>query len=305
MQTTQDNAIAHIRSFNRFYTHMLGLLNQHILHSEFSLTEARVLLEINKSNSAQANALADRLAIDRSFFSRIVKRFTARGLVVKSPSVRDSRAIDLALTPAGQAVLSDLDARAIGQMCTLIQGFSPAELDAVQDAMTLIRDLFSNALYPVHIRGYAPGDAQYIIRRHEALYAQEYGLDHTFAAMVDALVTRFAATFDPARECVLIPEMHGQRMGSIAIARADDATAQLRFFLLEPEARGLGIGLKLVEEALAFARSAGYSAIFLETISILTSARALYKRAGFALQSAHPQRLWGRDVVEERWFLRL
>lgn len=301
----QAKAIAHIRSFNRFYTHLLGLLDRHILDSDFSLTEARVLLEISKGERCQANALAVRLKIDRSYMSRIVRKLESKGLLTRAAAAQDSRAIDIRITPQGRAVLSELDGRSEAQVLSLVKGLSQAERTAVLDAMNLIRDRFSQAVYPVTIRGYQAGDEAYIIRRHAELYREEYGLNETFAAFVEQLVHAFAAKLNPQRECVLIAESEGRPLGSIAIADAGEGTAQLRFFLLEPEARGFGLGLKLTEAALDFARKAGYRHIFLETISILTSARTIYRRMGFRIAHTHPQADWGREVLEERWEMAL
>lgn len=297
----QHKAIAHIRSFNRFYTHILGLLNRHILDSEFSLTEARVLLEISKSPQNQANALADRLRIDRSFLSRILRRLETKGLIARTPVPQDSRAHAIMLTPAGHGVLRELDGRSEAQILSLIQTLSPDDLAAVQQAMEVIRDRFSQSVCPVTVRSYRQGDAAYIIQSHTALYRQEYGLTEAFGAFVDRLVRQFTQTLDPACECVLIPQCEGRPLGSIAIAKVDAHTAQLRFFLLEQEARGLGLGLRLAQAALAFAKQAGYRHIVLETISDLTSARAIYRRLGFAITHTHPHADWGREVLEERW----
>ena len=299
----QNNAaaIAGIRSFNRFYTHILGLLNQHILDSDFSLTEARVLLEISKHAPCQANALADRLRLDRSFLSRILKRLEGKALISRTPDPADSRASHIAITPEGQTVLGELDSRSEAQIGSLIASLSPAELQEVQRAMRLIRDQFSRAVSPVTIRGYRAGDEDYIIRRHGAMYLAEYGLSEVFAQFVDGLVRRFVQNLNPARECVLIPELEGTPMGSIAIADAGGDTAQLRFFLLEKEARGMGLGLRLAEAAVDFARKAGYRHIFLDTISDLTSARAIYKRLGFTVTETHTQNDWGREVLNEKW----
>lgn len=299
----QNNAaaIAGIRSFNRFYTHILGLLNQHILDSDFSLTEARVLLEVSKTEPCQANALADRLRLDRSFLSRILKRLEGKALIARTPDPADSRASHIAITPEGKTVLGELDSRSEAQIGSLIAALSPAELQEVQRAMRLIRDQFSRAVSPVTIRGYRAGDEDYIIRRHGEMYLAEYDLSEVFAQFVDGLVRRFVQSLNPARECVLIPELGGAPMGSIAIADAGGETAQLRFFLLEKEARGMGLGLRLAEAAVDFARKAGYRHIFLDTISDLTSARAIYKRLGFTVTETHTQCDWGREVLNEKW----
>ena len=297
----QRQAIAQIRSFNRFYTHILGLLDRHILATDFSLTEARVLLEISKGKGSEPHALADRLKIDRSYLSRMIKRFEAKGLVVKTPSTRDSRFVRVAATPAALTVLDELSLRSNAQVQTLLQNLAPDEVTAVLEAMSLIREKFTQAVYPVTFRGYREGDAEYIIRRHEILYLKEYGLSEVFAGYVEQGVHRLADHLNPAKECFLIPEVDHRPMGSIAIARVDDQTAQLRYFLLEPEARGYGLGLRMVNSALDFARKVGYKHIFLETISALTTARTLYRRAGFQLVHSQRHAQWGSEVDEERW----
>jgi DNA-binding MarR family transcriptional regulator/RimJ/RimL family protein N-acetyltransferase len=303
----QDNAaaIAGIRSFNRFYTNILGLLNRHILDSSFSLTEARVLLEISKNEPCQANALAERLKLDRSFLSRILKRFADQAFITRAPDPGDSRASLIRITQAGQAVLTELDGRSEAQIGALLAVLPPEEVAQVQQAMRLIRDAFSRAVSPVTIRGYRAGDEGYIIRRHAEVYAAEYGLNDVFAAFVDRLVSRFAAALNPARECVLIPEVSGRPMGCIAVADAGGDLAQLRFFLLEKEARGMGLGLRLAEAAVDFARKAGYKRMFLDTISDLTAARAIYARLGFVRTHTHAQCDWGRPVTDETWEMTL
>jgi DNA-binding MarR family transcriptional regulator/N-acetylglutamate synthase-like GNAT family acetyltransferase len=297
----ESSAVAKVRSFNRFYTNVLGLLDNHILGSDFTLTEARVLLEIAKSPNVKAREIGLRLRIDPSYLSRVLRRFEARGLMTKSPCEQDGRYNDLRLTGEGEKLLDDLGARSDAQISSLLDGLSPAETGEVLAAMALIRDRFAKTAFPAVIRPWREGDAAYIVRRHEELYLKEYGLSAVFAAYVRRLVGEMAAHFDPERECVLIPELDGRRLGSVAIVKHDEQTAQFRFFLLEPEARGYGLGLRLMEEALAFCRGAGYRRVFLETISILTAARSIYRRAGFAVTQTHLHADWGREVLEERW----
>jgi len=301
----QTAAVGRIRSFNRFYTRILGLLDRHILASDFSLTEARVLLELGKGEGCNARAVGVRLGVDPSYLSRMLKRFEAGKLIVRTPSAQDSRASDIRLTDAGRAALTELGRRSDDQVAGLLAELSPQEVDEVLAAMALIREKLSRSAFPAVIRSWRAGDAEYIIRRHEALYLKEYGLSGSFAAYVDRTVRQLAEHFDPAKECVLIPEVNGRPMGSVAIAKVDDATAQLRYFLLEPEARGYGLGLRLVEEALAFARGAGYTRAFLETISILPVARSIYYRMGFRIAQRRTHADWGREVEEERWELEL
>jgi DNA-binding MarR family transcriptional regulator/N-acetylglutamate synthase-like GNAT family acetyltransferase len=298
-------AIGKIRSFNRFYTRILGLLDRHVLSSDFSLTEARVLLELSRGESSGAREIGARLDVDPSYMSRILKRFETKKLIARTPSAQDSRASDIRLTDAGRASLVVLGGRSDQQVASLLAGLEPNEVDEVLAAMALIRQKLSHALFPATIRGYRKGDEEYIIRRHEVLYRTEYGLSETFAAYVDRLVRQFADGFDPEKECVLIAEIDGRPMGSVAVAKYDDRTAQFRFFLLEPEARGHGLGLRLAETALDFCREAGYERVFLTTVSLLTAARTIYARMGFRIVESRAQADWGRDVVEERWELKL
>ena len=297
----QRKAVAQIRSFNRFYTHILGLLDKHILDSEFSLTEARVLLEISKEKDCQAYQLADRLKIDRSYLSRMLKSLAEKGLICKRPSPTDNRFNNLSLTERAYEVLEELNRRSDAQTLSLIQSLTPEETSEMLGAMALIREKLSQGIFPVAIRGYRAGDEEYVVRRHEELYRNEYGLSEAFAAYVDRGVRNLTHRLNPEKECFLIPEVDGRPMGSIAVACVDEKTAQLRYFLLEPQARGYGLGLRLVASALDFARNAGYTHIFLETISALTTARTIYRRAGFQLVREEPHAKWGQQVVEERW----
>lgn len=303
--TDQPQAIAQIRSFNRFYTHVLGLLDRRILDSAFSLTEARVLLEISKKDGCQAHGVATRLGLDRSYLSRILKRFESLGLIGKSAAAGDGRFVDLRITDAGREALDQLSGRSDTQVASLIRGLPAEDVAEVLSAMALIREKLSQAAFPVTIRGYRPGDEEYVIRRHRELYLEEYGLSGVFADYVDRGVRQLAGRLTPGRECILIPEVDGRPMGSIAIAEYGGRTAQLRYFLLEPEARGYGLGLRLVAAALDFARQAGYTDLFLETISALTTARAIYARAGFRLVHSESHAKWGVPVEEERWEMTL
>ena len=303
--TGQPQAVAQIRSFNRFYTHILGLLDKHILDSAFSLTEARVLLEISKKNGCQAHEIATRLGLDRSYLSRILKRFDSLELIDKSAAAGDGRFIDLRITGAGREVLAQLSGRSDAQIASLIRGLPAEDVAEVLAAMALIRLKLSQAAFPVTIRPYRKGDEEFIIRRHRELYLQEYRLSGVFADYVDRGVRQLADRLTPDRECILIPEVDGRPMGSIAIASYGGQTAQLRYFLLEPEARGYGLGLRLVAAALDFAHQAGYKDIFLETISALTTARTIYARSGFRLVHTENHAKWGVPVEEERWEMEL
>ncbi|MDD3214254.1 MAG: helix-turn-helix domain-containing GNAT family N-acetyltransferase [Eubacteriales bacterium] len=298
-------AVGHIRSFNRFYTRILGLLNKHILDSDFSPTEARVLLEISMHPDDRARELSQRLAVDASYLSRMLKSFETKGLITRTPCAQDNRLNEIHLTEKGEQTLAELGRRSDAQVLSLVEALPDAELNSVLHAMNLIREQFSHAAFPAVIRGYRKGDEDYMIRRHRELYLKEYGLSAVFAEYVDRTVHELTDHLDPVKECVLIPEIDGQPMGSIAIAKRDGQTAQLRYFLLDPEARGHGLGLRLIEAALDFCRKAGYQRVFLETISLLTTARSLYSRMGFRIYQSRVQSDWGREVVEEYWELML
>jgi DNA-binding MarR family transcriptional regulator/GNAT superfamily N-acetyltransferase len=303
--TDRAGAVARIRSFNRFYTNMLGLLNRHILDSDLSLTEARVLLEIGKTDRCTVNVLGERLKIDRGYMSRILKKAEARGLITRVPSAADNRFNHIRITESGKNELAALNERSETQLTELIRLMTDEELSKLLAAMDLVRTRFSEAASPATIRVYRKGDEETIIRRHRELYQQEYNLSDAFCEYVNRNVRSLSEHLDPAKECILVPEVEGKPMGSIAVARFDDETAQLRYFLLEPEARGMGLGNRLVDEALSFCRSAGYKRAFLETIDILTAARTIYKSKGFQLVHSEPHSLWRNDVREERWELTL
>lgn len=295
------NAISQIRSFNRFYTKVLGLLDQHILDSEYSLTEVRVLHEISKTNKCTAIALGNQLEIDRSYMSRIIKHLDKGELITKVQSNQDNRVYYIALTEKGSNIIDELNRKSDEQIAKLFEHLGHEELSKVLESMDIIKNRISEELYPIIIRNFVEDDIEHLILRHQILYPAEYGLSSAFANDVNMVIHKFVGNFDANKECILIAEVDGQRLGSIAIAKSDDKMAQLRFFLLEPEARGKGIGKKLIENALEFCREKGYTHIFLETISKLKTARHIYKSKGFRITHTHENPAWGKDVIEERW----
>lgn len=297
----QEDVVAQIRSFNRFYTNILGLLDQQILESGYSLTQARVLFEIGKAQRCCANNLSGLLNIDRSYLSRILKGFERAGLITRAASEEDNRVNDILLTEKGVQVVSTLNQRSDQQIRALISPLTDADLPEVQNAMAFIKSAFSRAVNPIPIRDFIPDDIAYVIARHQELYAQEYRLSCVFAEYVDKAVRRFAEHYNAEKECMLIPEFEGRPVGSIAIAQADEQTAQLRYFLLEPEMRGRGLGCRLMDMALDFCRQKGYRHVFLETFSALKAARHIYQSRGFAITHTHENPEWGEGVLEERW----
>lgn len=304
MQSKLDS-INKIRSFNRFYTHILGLLNQHILESGYSLTEVRVMLEISKINHCTANALATQLDIDRSYMSRIIKKLEKGELITKAQSKKDNRFNFITLTAKGNETIAILSKKSAAQIISLIQPLNQNQLEKVTEAMAVIKNVISDSVTPIIVRNFIAEDIDYVISRHRVLYEEEYGLTPVFSYYVEKGVHHFAKHYDKNFECMLIAEIEKKPVGSIVIVKSDDSTAQLRYFLIEPEMRGRGLGHKLVKLALAFCREKSYMHVFLETISSLKTARYIYKSHGFILKTSHENPTWGENVLEERWDLDL
>jgi Transcriptional regulators len=298
-----QTAIDQIRNFNRFYTNVLGLLDKHILDSGYSLTEVRVLLEISKVKNCTANTLVNQLVIDRSYMSRIIKHLEQDELITKVQSNQDNRVNFITITEKGRQTIRVLNKKSDEQIQSLFQQLSPDEFIKVLDSMKIIRDGISKTISPITIRNFVADDINYVISRHQILYEQEYGLSAIFGDYVAEGVNHFAQNYNSEMECLLIPEINGQPVGSIVIVRAEEETAQLRYFLLEPENRGRGLGHKLVDMALDFCRKKGYKRVFLETINFLETARHIYASKGFELTKTHKNPNWGEDVLEERWDL--
>lgn len=299
------DAISQIRSFNRFYTNVLGLLDQHILDSGYSLTEVRVLLEISKINHCTANTLVNQLEIDRSYMSRIIKRLDKDELITKVQSEQDNRVNFITLTQKGKETINLLNKKSDEQITSLIKHLNQSEVSKVLDAMKIIKSRISEVVNPITIRNFVSDDIDYVISRHQILYEEEYKLSPVFGDYVEKGLHHFAQCYDKEKEYMLIPEMNGHPVGSIVIAKVDDKTAQLRYFLLEPETRGRGLGHKLVDMALFFCREKGYKHVFLETISALETARHIYASKGFRITQSHKNPTWGKDILEERWDLDL
>jgi DNA-binding MarR family transcriptional regulator/GNAT superfamily N-acetyltransferase len=304
MKKTVDS-IHKIRSFNRFYTNILGLLNQHILESGYSLTEVRVMLEISKINHCTANALATQLNIDRSYMSRIIKNLERNELITRVQSTKDNRVNFITLTMKGTETITNLNKKSNEQIFSLIQPLDQNQLANVTEAMEIIKNILSNNSNSIVIRNFIVEDIHYVISRHRVLYKEEYGLTPVFSDYVDKGVHHFAKHYDKNCECMLIAEIEKKPIGSIVIVKSDNSIAQLRYFLIEPEIRGRGLGHRLVKLALDFCREKGYKHVFLETISSLKTARHIYKSHGFSLTTCHENPTWGKNVLEERWDLDL
>lgn len=301
MENKVGSIVSEVRSFNRFYTKILGLLNKYILDSPYSLTEARILLEIGKMKECTANKLISKLDIDRGYMSRVLKNFENSGLVEKDSSSKDKRIIKLSLTSKGKEILSELEERSDRKVESLTSHLTGSEQQMLVDSMKNIKNVLLDGINPITIRTYKAKDVEYVINRHRELYGMEYGFKAEFSDYVEKYVLKFEEHHDESKENIWIAEAGGKPVGMIAIVKADDNTAQLRWFLIEPEMRGLGLGYKLMNTVMDFCKQKGYKHVFLWTVSILEAARILYKRFGFELTESKDNDSWGVHLTEERW----
>lgn len=299
-----ESRVAAVRRFSRFYTRQIGLLQEGVLQSPFSLTEARVLYELAHRENPTASELATALGLDHGYLSRILRGFETRGLLVKVRSRTDARQMFLSLTVKGRTAFAPLDHRSQKQARAMLARLDPSEQDRVVEAMGTIEQLFGGAAPPERayvLRPHRPGDMGWVVARHGALYAQDYGWDISFEGTVAEITAQFVKNFNPARERCFIAEMDSEPVGSVFVVRASDDIAKLRLLIVDPSARGRGVGRKLVEECVAFARAAGYRKMTLWTQSILTGARKIYQDCGFTLVASEPHKSWGADLVGETW----
>ena len=301
-----DQRIAAVRRFSRFYTRVIGALREGLLQSRFSLAEARVLYELAHRNELTATDLGRDLEMDAGYLSRMLQAFERDGLLARSASGTDRRQNLLSLTAAGAEAFAPLDARSRAEVGALLAGLSePAQADLIT-AMQRIEALLGTSRPATWLlRQHRPGDMGWVIARHGALYADEYAFDHRFEALVAQVAGGFLAEHDPARERCWIAERDGVNVGSVFLVRKSDEMAKLRLLIVEPTARGLGIGRRLVAECIAFARQAGYRGITLWTNDILLAARAIYQQAGFRLVASSPHCDFGPRCVGEDWELTL
>lgn len=298
--------VAAVREFSRFYTSTLGVLRDGYLHSRYSLTEVRVLFELGQQDVVDTAGLRGRLRLDAGYLSRMLTRFEADGLVTRSKSAADARRQEIRLTPAGITTYRELDRASEAEVETLLAPLGEQERTELTVAMRTIRTILSEQSGPdtVVIRPPRAGDLGWIVEAHGRLYAEEYGYNASFEALVARIVADFADSTesgDHLRQAGWIAEVDGRRVGCILCTRADEETAQLRTLLVTPQARGLGVGSRLVDECLRFARQAGYRRIKLWTNDILEGARRLYERAGFTLDEETPETNFGKQLVGQIW----
>jgi DNA-binding MarR family transcriptional regulator/GNAT superfamily N-acetyltransferase len=300
--------VAAVRRFNRFYTKHIGVLREGHLDSPFSLTEVRVMYELAQQSGPTAAELARELALDSGYLSRILRSFEQRGLIEKSRSESDGRQAHLRLTVTGQSAFAALNARADDEIANLVERVPPDDWRRLTDAMRTIERVLAPAPETKRsyvLRTHQPGDIGWVVHRHGVLYAREYGWDERFEALVAQIVAEFVQHFDPRRERCWIAEQDGERVGSVFLVRKTDTVAKLRLLLVEPKARGLGIGHRLVDECIRFARHARYERVTLWTNSVLHAARRIYEAAGFRLVSEEPHAMFGEELIGQTWELDL
>ena len=302
-----DPQVAAIRAFNRFYTRKIGVVDE-VASSPFSLAEARVLYELAHCEQLTATDIRKELGLDAGYMSRILYDFERRRLVRRQQSETDERQKFLSLTVRGRRAFAPLDERSNRDVAAMLEELSPTERKQLVGAVQTVRRLLGDKAEPrtpYLLRQHQPGDMGWIVHRQAILYAEEYGWDGTYEALAAEIVAQFIKNYDPKRERCWIAEKDGARVGAVFVAKASDEIAKLRLLHVEPEARGLGIGKRLVEECVRFARQAGYSKITLWTQSILHAARHLYKQAGFQVVREEQHHSFGKDLTAETWELEL
>jgi DNA-binding MarR family transcriptional regulator/GNAT superfamily N-acetyltransferase len=301
--------VAAIRRFNRFYTHQIGVLNEGLLDSPFSLTQVRTLYELAQRGTTSAVELCRDLGLDAGYLSRILANFQKAGLIAKEESPKDARQSLLRLTNKGRKAFGPLHERSNQQVAAMLSKLPSGRQHTLTRAMNTIESLLSpQSKRPVSylLRQPQPGDMGWVVHRHGVLYWQEYRYDERFEALVAGIVSEFVAHLDAARERCWIAEQDGENVGSIFLVKKSATVAKLRLLLVEPSVRGLGIGQRLISECVRFARDAGYKKIVLWTQSELSAARHLYQKAGFVLVDGKKHQSWSRkDLVAETWELKL
>ncbi|WP_286891331.1 GNAT family N-acetyltransferase [Thermobacillus sp.] len=303
-----ENRVAAVRRFNRFFTRRLGVLREGLLHTPYSLTESRILYEIANRDQVIAAELAKDLGLDPGYLSRILDRLEQKGLIRKEQVPSDGRQRLLRLTPDGEAAASLLDQRSREEIGEMLGNLSEQDQNRLIQAMNTIEQLLGEGLKysePYVLRQHEPGDMGWIVHMHGRLYAEEYGWDERFEALVAQVCSDFINRYNPERERCWIAEMDGQIVGSVMVVQESDETAKLRLLLVDPRARGLGLGKRLVDECIRFARRKGYKKLVLWTNHVLVQARNIYQKAGFVLVKQEPHRSFGSELIGETWELTL
>jgi DNA-binding MarR family transcriptional regulator/N-acetylglutamate synthase-like GNAT family acetyltransferase len=297
-----------VRRFNRFYTKRIGALSEHVLKSQFSLAEARVIYELAQREKATATELGGELGLDAGYLSRLLAAFKKRGLIARKPSETDGRRSLIWLTEKGRKAFAELNAHSHNEIESLIGRLSPADRNRLTEAMRVIEELLGaqpEQKIPYIIRPHQPGDMGWVTHRHGVIYNEEYGWNEEFEALVAEIAAKFIRNYDPKRERCWIAERGGEIAGCVFLVKKSKTVSQLRLLLVEPSARGMGIGKRLVGECVRFARQTGYKKIMLWTNSVLDAARHIYEAAGFRLAKEEPHHNFGHDLVGQNWELKL
>jgi len=300
--------VAAVRRFNRFYTRQIGLLQEKFLHSAFSLTEMRVLYELAHTPDLTATDLSRALGLDGGYTSRILRKFEERGLIRRTASEQDARSSHLELTAKGRKTFEPLNGASDDQVQTTLAALADTDQNKLVHAMSTIEQVLDGRVppkVPFILRPHQPGDMGWIVHRHGALYAREHGWTDEFEALVAEIVAKFIRNFDTRRERCWVAEREGEIVGSVFLVKDSEEVARLRLLLVEPNARGLGIGARLVQECVAFAKHSGYRKIVLWTNDILGSARKIYEAQGFQLIKQTSHRSFGADLIAQDWELDL
>jgi DNA-binding MarR family transcriptional regulator/GNAT superfamily N-acetyltransferase len=301
--SVDDAAVATVRSFNRFYTGLIGALREGLLDTPYSLTEARVIFELAQRESAEVAWLRRSLDLDAGYLSRMLARFEADGLITRERSPDDARRQVVRLTEPGRSVYEMLDERSAEDIRGLLAGLTGERRHRLTAALETVQQILGEVPRPraYVLRPLRPGDYGWVIHRNGLVYAEEYGFDGSYEALVARIVADYIDKRDPDRENAWIAEVDGAPVGCVFCVRKDDTVAQLRLLLVDPSVRGMGIGGRLVEECLRFARAAGYAEIMLWTNDVLADARRIYERAGFELETEDRHHSFGRDLVGQFW----
>lgn len=302
-------AVKAIRQFNRFYTRRIGALDPY-LGSPMSLTDVRVLYELAHRETAVASEIGRDLGLDAGYMSRILRRFESEGWLTREPHPRDARQSVLHLTEAGHAAFAPLQQKSREEAAALLESLAPSQRQQLVQAMGTMQSLLDPDAAPPKpqaaiLRDPAPGDIGWVVQQHGEIYAREYGWNSKFEALVAGIASEFLLKFQPEWERCWIAELNGERVGAIFVVRKSATVAQLRMLILTPGARGLGLGGKLVDECIAFARLKGYKKMVLWTNSCLAAARGIYARRGFQLTQSEPHEGYGSPLVGETWELKL
>ena len=307
-----DRQVHAIRRFNRFYTKQIGVLNEGLAKSPFSLTEARVLYELAHQEGLTATELGKALGLDAGYLSRLLRSFEKRRLLTRTQSDADGRQNHLRLTRAGMAAFARLNAGSAEEVRTMLRDLEGRQQHRLVDAMQTIiealggepaSDVTAKASEPFILRPHRPGDIGWVIHRHGVLYAQEYGWDETFEAFVAQIAARFVLRFDPKRERCWIAERDGENIGCVFLVQRSKTICQLRLLIVEPKARGLGLGKRLVDECIRFGRQVGYRKMILWTNSVLDAARHIYEERGFRKVEEEKHHSYGKDLIAQTWEL--